>query len=461
MGIWDKVTGAPGAGRGKAWPDHGPDGKPGWGKDDPFGPDHGWQGKGPDGKPGGFGKGHDHDRGYDGGHDHGKHGGDDVHYGPGWKDRDDDHGWGWKDRDDRHDHDRDRDHGWGWKDRDDRHDHDRDRDHGWGGKDRDDRHDHDRDRDHGWGGKDRDDRHDHDRGHDHGWGWKDRDDRHDHDRDRDHGWGGKDRDDRHDHDHGHDHGGRDRDDDRHDWGRDKPWWDKGDHGGKHGHGHGHGGGRDKDHHWPPHGDKDPDKDTCPPVPCFTPGTTIVTDRGLVRVEDLKVGDLVVTRDDGLQPIRWIGRRDMFQSDLVGDARLRPIRIRAGALGQGLPARDMMVSPQHRVLLADRNVALMFQEAEMLAPAMLLLGRDGVERMGTAPVTYIHIMFDRHQVVLSDHIWTESFQPGQDVVDTMEVAQRDELYTLFPALAGQPIETVYPAARSTLKGYEAKALKLAV
>jgi hypothetical protein len=373
MAIWDKTTGAPGAGPGKAWPDHGPGGKSVWEKDGSvkggsYGHDHGGSGKEPNGKPdwGGTGRDRDHDM-----HD-------DVPYGPGWKGDGHGHGnGGWKDRDD------DRQ-SWGWKDREHEHGHDRERDQG---------------------------------------GWKDRD---------------------------HDRPGS---------GRDKSWWDRDDHGGgEHEPGGGrdwHGGGR------PPWWDETPDKDKCPPVPCFTPGTTIVTERGLVQVEDLSIGDLVVTRDDGLQPIRWIGRRGMTLADLQANDRLRPIRIRAGALGQGLPARDMMVSPQHRVLLADRTVALMFQDSEMLLPAHLMLGRDGVERMGPVPVTYIHILFDRHQVVLSDHIWTESFQPGRDVVDTMDAAQRDELYTLYPALAGDRIETVYPAVRSTLKGYEARALRLAV
>lgn len=334
-------------------------------------------------------------------------------------------------------------------------------DHGWSGKGWDGR------PDRGWTGYDREPGKHHDVPYGPGWrgdqhdegpgGWKGRgDDRHD--------WHSKAFGHTHGHDRGHgpggwkDHGGSG-------GGRGKPWWDRDDHGGGK---HGHGGGRDwHDRDRPPGWGKDkwpgkwPDKDKCPPVPCFTPGTTIVTERGLVAVQDLRIGDLVVTRDDGLQPIRWIGRRDMTFADLSADDRLRPIRIRAGALGQGLPARDMMVSPQHRVLIADRSMALMFLETEMLLPAHLLLGRKGVDRMGRAPVTYIHILFDRHQVVLSDHIWTESFQPGRDIVDSMDAAQREELHTLFPAFSGASTETVYPAARSTLKGYEARALRLAV
>ena len=78
-------------------------------------------------------------------------------------------------------------------------------------------------------------------------------------------------------------------------------------------------------------------------PCFAAGTLIRTRDGLVEVQDLAVGDLVTTRDNGDQPIRWIGKRDLAAEELADDPRLRPVLIRAGALAPGVPSSDLLVS----------------------------------------------------------------------------------------------------------------------
>lgn len=189
------------------------------------------------------------------------------------------------------------------------------------------------------------------------------------------------------------------------------------------------------------------------VPCFTPGTMIETGRGLRAVETLAPGDLVLTMDHGLQPIRWIGRRDLSPADLARQPKLRPVLIREGALGPGLPARDMRVSPQHRLLMTGAHAELISGEAEALAPALYFIGQPGiVEDAAATGISYIHLMFDRHEIVQSDGLWSESFQPGAATMSGMEQAQREEILCLFPALpaAGAP---AYPAARSTLKRHE--------
>ena len=206
----------------------------------------------------------------------------------------------------------------------------------------------------------------------------------------------------------------------------------------------------------PHPGKHPPK--CP-VPCFTPGTRIVTERGERRVEKLSVGDRVATRDNGLQPIRWIGQVTLTPDDLEQDPSLRPVRIRAGAMGAGVPTRDMLVSPQHRLLLRERDLGLLFDGNEMLVPAVRLLAAPGFQRRNVSAVTYIHLMFDHHELILSDGVWTESFQPGADVLSAMDEAQRGELLRLFPALSGPAPERVYPAARSTVKAFETRAIRM--
>src|SRR6056297_3076171 len=190
------------------------------------------------------------------------------------------------------------------------------------------------------------------------------------------------------------------------------------------------------------------------VPCFTPGTRIATPRGEVAVEDLREGDRVITRDNGLQEVRWVGARTLGAADIMAAPHLRPVLIRAGALGRGLPERDMMVSPQHRVLLTSERAALYFGEREVLAAATHLTGMAGIDEAHVGGATYIHFMCDRHEVVLSDGAWTESFQPGEQVLDAMGGAARDEIFALFPELRDTAGIEAYQAARRSLKRHEA-------
>lgn len=193
------------------------------------------------------------------------------------------------------------------------------------------------------------------------------------------------------------------------------------------------------------------------LPCFTPGTAIATPRGERRVEDLQVGDRVITRDNGLQEIRWIGKRTLTPQELQSNPQLRPVLIRAGALGHGLPERDLLVSPQHRILMNSDRAALYFEEREVLAAAKHLTDLEGVDVVDTASITYIHFMFDQHEVVLSNGSWTESFQPGEQVMDGMGTEQRDEIYALFPTLRETEGLKSYQAARRSLKKHEARLL----
>lgn len=191
------------------------------------------------------------------------------------------------------------------------------------------------------------------------------------------------------------------------------------------------------------------------VPCFTPGTLIDTDRGPVAVEALSPGDRVLTLDHGYQTLRWMGCRVLAPEDLSRAPELRPVLIGRGALGRGLPERDLRVSPQHRVLLQGAQAELVAGETEVLAPAMHLLGLPGVAQDAAATgVRYIHLLFDRHEIVRSDGLWTESFQPGGAVISGMEANQRAELLALFPGLSTAH-DARYPSARSTVKRHEAR------
>jgi hypothetical protein len=191
------------------------------------------------------------------------------------------------------------------------------------------------------------------------------------------------------------------------------------------------------------------------IPCFTPGTLILTDRGEVAVEQLRVGDLVVTRDGGPQRVRWIGRKDLSLAHLVVNPALRPVLIPQGALGAGLPARDMRVSPQHRVLVEGPRAEMLFGEPEVLVAAAHLVGHGGIRQDLTPGVSYIHIMFDAHEIVCSDGLWSESFQPASRMVGGMDCARKAEIMALFPSLEDTVV--AFPAARLTLKAHEARVL----
>lgn len=194
------------------------------------------------------------------------------------------------------------------------------------------------------------------------------------------------------------------------------------------------------------------------VPCFTPGTVIATPRGERAVEELSVGDRVVTRDNGIQEIRWIGAKVLDYAHLAAAEHLRPILVTRGSLGKDLPERDMLVSPNHRFLVANERTMLYFEEHEVLVAAKHLIDHRTIRPVSPLGVTYVHFMFDRHEVVLANGAWTESFQPGDHTLSGLGNAQRAEIYELFPELAEERGRKAYVSARRTLKRHEALLLR---
>lgn len=168
--------------------------------------------------------------------------------------------------------------------------------------------------------------------------------------------------------------------------------------------------------------------------CFAAGTLIRTPEGEVAVETLAPGALVLTADHGAQPIRWIGRAVI---DLTQNPHLRPVRIARGALGDGLPLTDLLVSPQHRVLVRSKIAQRMFGAAEVLVAAKQLLSLPGIALASDLDsVTYVHFLFDRHQVVWSNGAQTESLFTGPQALESVGPAARAEILQIFPALAAQ-------------------------
>lgn len=170
------------------------------------------------------------------------------------------------------------------------------------------------------------------------------------------------------------------------------------------------------------------------IMCFVRGTMIETDCGPRMIEDLHVEDLVMTRDHGLQPIRWLGSRVLTEEQLRTTPEFRPIRLREGCLGQGRPWTDLTVSPHHRILVRTKIAERMFGNRETLIAAKDLCSIDGIDLVdGVRQVEYFHMLFDRHEIVWANGAETESLFVGPVIMNELGAKARAEILALFPEL----------------------------
>ncbi|MET4129323.1 Hint domain-containing protein [Roseovarius sp. MBR-6] len=183
--------------------------------------------------------------------------------------------------------------------------------------------------------------------------------------------------------------------------------------------------------------------------CFTPGARILTPQGARAIETLRPGDMVITRDNGPQPIRWIG-----SSTVPGHDRFAPVRIAARVL-DGATA-PLLVSPQHRVLFTGYKAELLFGTDEVLVAARHLIDGRDVTLAPRSAVTYLHLMFDRHEVIYAEGAATESFHAGDMGLSAISEAAREDMFRVFPGLRSNP--GLHGAtARTCLKAHEAQLL----
>ncbi|SHI83127.1 Hint domain-containing protein [Shimia gijangensis] len=192
-------------------------------------------------------------------------------------------------------------------------------------------------------------------------------------------------------------------------------------------------------------------------PCFTLGTMILTPDGERPVESLKVGDLVETQQHGPQPLRWKGVCEVSPQQLETTPSFTPVRISKDAFGQGFPNRDMLVSQQHRVLVEGWRSELLLGQGEVLAAAAHLVNGSSVSLAhDVRSVTYLHLLFDDHEIVFSDGLTTESFNPGPISVGAIPMASRMELANLFPEVDLNSVSPLPPACHMAKK-WEAELL----
>jgi hypothetical protein len=176
-------------------------------------------------------------------------------------------------------------------------------------------------------------------------------------------------------------------------------------------------------------------DTTPPDEpvCFCRGTEIATPSGPRMVESLRSGDVVLTANGAAVPIIWTGRTRISLAELLADADLRPICIPANALAPGLPKVDLSVSPQHRVLFEGPACELLFGEPSVLVPAKHLVATLAEVQAPTGEVEYFHILLQDHDMLVSNGLATESFQPARRSMDVMGPVARIMLEAVIAAL----------------------------
>ncbi|MEO8532021.1 MAG: Hint domain-containing protein, partial [Deltaproteobacteria bacterium] len=189
--------------------------------------------------------------------------------------------------------------------------------------------------------------------------------------------------------------------------------------------------------------------------CFTLGTLIETPDGKRLIDDLEIGDLVTTLDHGSQAIRWIGTRKITMLDMMANAELRPVRFETGAIGNDRP---LMVSPQHRMLLNDWRAQVYFGEEQVLIAAKGLINGTTIKQVSPATgVTYCHLLFDQHEILIADGALSESFHPGDVGLESLTDAQLDEIILLFPELVDRV--STRNAAYPVIKTADARGLRL--
>jgi len=183
---------------------------------------------------------------------------------------------------------------------------------------------------------------------------------------------------------------------------------------------------------------------------FAADTHIMTSMGNVPVQNLEVGARVITRDHGMQSVRWVGSHTVNVTPENA-----PVVIQQSVLKN---ARDLIVSPEHRILFKGEQAELMFGQSEVLVPAKVFLNNDRVYQVVGGVVEYYHVLFDRHEVIYAEAASTESYHPNDVNMAVLNQKTRDSLYQVLPHLASNP-KSFGPSVRTCLNAEEARLLNI--
>ncbi|MBV0911554.1 Hint domain-containing protein [Anianabacter salinae] len=186
------------------------------------------------------------------------------------------------------------------------------------------------------------------------------------------------------------------------------------------------------------------------INCFRSDTLIRTPHGERRIATLRRGDLVETVQNGPQEIRWIGTTTLSASRLARQGNLAPVRIAQNTFGPGLPAQELVVSPQHRIMLGGSLVERVCGSDEVLVAAKHLTRLPGIDAAPCASgVSYSHFIFDRHEVVWANGLPAESLYLGDQARSGLPTALRGEIDQVFPEIMGHTARPIpaYPFLRA--------------
>ena len=178
------------------------------------------------------------------------------------------------------------------------------------------------------------------------------------------------------------------------------------------------------------------------TPCYSRGTMILTNRGQQRVEQLKIGDTVMTVSGAPRPIKWIGKRSYSGRFVMGRKNILPVCIRAGALDDNVPRRDLWISPHHA----------MYLDGVLIEAKDLINGVSIVQAESVDSVQYYHVELDSHDVIIAEGALSESFV---DDNDRFMFHNAHEYLTLYPAAA---VGLAQYCARRVQDGHEVEAVR---
>ncbi len=165
--------------------------------------------------------------------------------------------------------------------------------------------------------------------------------------------------------------------------------------------------------------------------CFHGDARILTPAGAVKAADVKVGDLVETQN-GVQAVRWVGRRHVTTDQMAQTDKLCPVRISAGSLGNGLPERDLLVSRQHRMVVSAAQAKRICGAEEVLVSAIRLTALPGIFVDDTVDAfDYVHILLDNHEILYANGAPSESLLMGEGAQATLSQEALDEIALIFP------------------------------
>lgn len=201
---------------------------------------------------------------------------------------------------------------------------------------------------------------------------------------------------------------------------------------------------------------DPD----PPPFCFSKGAEISTPTGRRLVEDLRAGDSVLTEDGRTVTIAWIGASSYERRHAAREDRLRPVHLHAHAFGRGLPERELVLSPQHRIVVEGAACELLFGTERAFVVARHLTAPFASMPEPEADVTYFHVLLERHEILIANGLPCESLQPARQMIDALSSAARNGLKAVVDTLGAEALMT-RPDALPTLNHREASVLLAAI